>query len=87
MIAFDPLDLTLPDVQSSHRFANGLLPILGHACDFDPPIFEDVALNLIKNPNINSSLLFRADILYDSRGEEVTESRYSRYACFACSLD
>lgn len=78
MVAFEPLDLTEPDAQSSHRLPNGLLPILEHACDFDSAIFEDIAINLVKNPNINSSLLFRADILYDSLGEEVTESHYSK---------
>ncbi|KAL8763473.1 MAG: hypothetical protein Q9194_007337, partial [Teloschistes cf. exilis] len=41
-------------------------PILRHFCNFPPQVFEDVTLNLIQNPNINSSLLFRADILYDS---------------------
>ncbi|MCJ1469919.1 tRNA(Ser) Um(44) 2'-O-methyltransferase [Pseudocyphellaria aurata] len=48
------------------------LPILQHACDFPAPIFESVALNLIRNPNINSNLLFRADILYDSCNDELT---------------
>ncbi|KAL8946917.1 MAG: hypothetical protein Q9222_006748 [Ikaeria aurantiellina] len=42
------------------------LPVLEHHCDFPSKIFEDVTLNLIQNPNINSSLLFRADILADS---------------------
>ncbi|KAL8661736.1 MAG: hypothetical protein Q9168_008353 [Polycauliona sp. 1 TL-2023] len=42
------------------------LAILEHQCSFPPEIFEDVTLNLIHNPNINSSVLFRADILYDS---------------------
>lgn len=51
------------------------LPVLQHACDFPPPIFESVALNLIKNPNINSNLLFRADILYDSLNDELTNAQ------------
>ena len=38
-------------------------------CPFPPPIFEDVMLNLIKNPNITSSHLFRADIFYDSEND------------------
>ncbi|KAI4176888.1 MAG: hypothetical protein LQ343_000745 [Gyalolechia ehrenbergii] len=42
------------------------LPTWQHPCTFSPNIFEDVILNLIQNPNVNSSLLFRADILYDS---------------------
>ena len=41
------------------------IPILGHDCDFPPQTFEEVCLHLIRNPNINSSLLFRADIIYD----------------------
>ena len=48
------------------------LPILQHPCGFGPQIFENVSLNLLKNPNINSSLLFRADILYDSKNNELT---------------
>lgn len=75
---FEPVDLTLADAQPSHWLPNELwLPILEHACDFTPQIFEDVAVNLIKNPNINSSLLFRADILYDSWGRELSETHYS----------
>ncbi|KAK3695508.1 hypothetical protein B0T22DRAFT_497511 [Podospora appendiculata] len=41
-------------------------PLLRHECTFDPDIFTDVMVNLIKNPNINSSWLFRADILHDA---------------------
>ncbi|KAF2763821.1 DUF1613-domain-containing protein [Teratosphaeria nubilosa] len=40
--------------------------VLESPCTFPPSLFEVVMLNLIKNPNISSSLLFRADILYDS---------------------
>ena len=49
------------------------LPVLQQPCDFGPDIFESVSLNLLKNPNINSSLLFRADILFDSRDELTDE--------------
>ena len=42
------------------------LAILQQPCAFPPEVFQDVTLNLIHNPNINSSVLFRADILYDS---------------------
>ena len=45
------------------------LAVLQHSCQFPPDIFESVSLNLLKNPNINSSLLFRADVLYDSLSE------------------
>lgn len=78
MVNFEPLDLTSPDANPYQRLSDELVPILEHDCDFDSAIFEDIAINLIKNPNINSSLLFRADILYDSLGEEVTDSHYSR---------
>lgn len=40
-------------------------PLFRHECNFDSAIFQTVMLNLIKNPNINSSWLFRADILFD----------------------
>lgn len=43
------------------------MPVLQRTCTFPPDIFHSVSLNLIRNPNINSSLLFRADILYDVR--------------------
>ncbi|KAL7938297.1 hypothetical protein V8C35DRAFT_146691 [Trichoderma chlorosporum] len=41
------------------------VPLYSHACSFGPDIFVDKMMNLIKNPNLNSSWLFRADILYD----------------------
>lgn len=75
---FTPVDLTLAGAKPSHWLPDELwLPILEHACDFTPQIFDDVAINLIKNPNINSSLLFRADILYDSLGKELSETHYN----------
>ena len=54
------------------------LPVLQLSCDFPPDIFESVSLNLIKNPNINSSLLFRADVLYDSWDDELTDQPLPR---------
>jgi tRNASer (uridine44-2'-O)-methyltransferase len=48
------------------------LPVLQNSCQFGPDVFEQVSLNTIKNPNLNSSHLFRADILYDSLGGECT---------------
>ncbi|KAK1959665.1 DUF1613-domain-containing protein [Colletotrichum sublineola] len=41
-------------------------PLWEQECIFGPDVFEDVMMNLVKNPNINSSWLFRADILHDS---------------------
>jgi tRNASer (uridine44-2'-O)-methyltransferase len=37
-------------------------PLFRHDCTFPPEIFRQVMLNLIRNPNINSNHLFRADI-------------------------
>jgi tRNASer (uridine44-2'-O)-methyltransferase len=47
-------------------------PLFRHACAFGPAVFGDVMLNLIQNPNINSSWLFRADILHDAAEVENT---------------
>ena len=67
MPVFEPADLTLEANQSLHSLLDtAWLPILQHSCGFSPQIFEEVSINLIRNPNINSNLLFRADILYDS---------------------
>ncbi|KAM7220060.1 putative AdoMet-dependent methyltransferase domain containing protein [Rhypophila decipiens] len=44
-------------------------PLFRHDCTFNPDIFIDVMIYQIKNPNINSSWLFRADILHDSQEE------------------
>lgn len=57
--------------------SDGWLPVLQHSCDFPPDIFESLSLNLIRNPNINSSLLFRADVLYDSKDGETTDGQLS----------
>lgn len=48
-------------------------PLFRNECSFDADIFQRVMLNLIKNPNINSSWLFRADILLDQAGSEVSK--------------
>lgn len=44
-------------------------PMLESDCTFQPEMFLRVMNNLIKNPNIMSSHLFRADILYDSEND------------------
>ncbi|KAH6667609.1 hypothetical protein B0J14DRAFT_620082 [Halenospora varia] len=40
-------------------------PLFRHECTFPPEIFRQVMLNLIRNPNINTNHLFRADISLD----------------------
>ena len=52
------------------------IPILQHQCDFNSDVFESVTINLIRNPNINSSHLFRADILYDSLNNQYTNVQW-----------
>ena len=62
------------DVDLANRLPNDAwLHVLQNSCDFPPDIFESLSLNLIKNPNINSSLLFRADVLYDSQNGELAD--------------
>ncbi|EMC94696.1 hypothetical protein BAUCODRAFT_35925 [Baudoinia panamericana UAMH 10762] len=53
-----PSDIQIPDEL--------WLTVLESQCTFPPDVFHDVMLNLIKNPNVTSTYLFRADILYDS---------------------
>lgn len=73
---FVPVDLsqtddeaTLASVRIVEQGAEGQgsawSPLFKHECNFNVEIFERVMLNLIKNPNINSSWVFRADILLD----------------------
>ncbi|KAL8790627.1 MAG: hypothetical protein Q9213_000474 [Squamulea squamosa] len=68
MTSFEPEDVTSQGTwEVLKELIDGRwLAILQHSCSFPPEIFEDVVLKLIHNPNINSSVLFRADILYDS---------------------
>lgn len=66
--AFEPKEhagiqsrLTLPDEL--------WLTVLDAACTFPSEIFTEVMLNLVKNPNVTSSHLFRADIFYDNEND------------------
>ncbi|KAI1851912.1 hypothetical protein JX265_008282 [Neoarthrinium moseri] len=47
------------------------VPLFHHDCSFSPAIFVQVMLNMIRNPNLNSSWLFRADILLEEDGEAI----------------
>ena len=74
----DDLTSRTTEIHPSQRLPNrAWLPVLQHSCEFPPDVFESVSLNLLKNPNINSSLLFRADILYDSANNELTDVQLS----------
>ncbi|KAK5115135.1 hypothetical protein LTR62_001832 [Meristemomyces frigidus] len=63
---------TASDIDSPHE---PWTTVLETPCTFPPEIFHIVMLNLIKNPNITSSHLFRADIFYDS-GETLSPSTH-----------
>ncbi len=65
---FAPKDITPQDPNLLGLPSEIWIPILEHGCTFPPSMFSEVMLNLIKNPNINSTHLVRADILYDSLG-------------------
>ena len=71
---------SLPDHQYPHctwRLQDeSWIPVLYHHCDFGPDTFEQISINLIRNPNINSSHLFRADILYDSYNDQYTNIKW-----------
>lgn len=49
-------------------------PLFQQRCSFPPEIFRQVMLNLIRNPNINSNHLFRADISLESPMTDVPVS-------------
>ena len=52
------------------------IPIFESDCDFGSEDFFRVLHHLVRNPNINSSVLFRADILYDSEDIENVDVAY-----------
>lgn len=78
MATFEPVNLTLANAKPTSRLPDDWVPILEQSCQFGSDVIAENANYLIKNPGLNSSLLFRADILYDSLGEEVTESHYTK---------
>lgn len=41
------------------------VPLFQNPCTFGPDVFSKVMMNFIRNPNLNSSWLFRADILLE----------------------
>ncbi|KAF3807641.1 tRNA (uracil-O(2)-)-methyltransferase [Colletotrichum gloeosporioides] len=66
-MAFDPTALGPSAEPAIHDLSGEIWhPLFRHECAFGPDVFEDVMMNLVKNPNINSSWLFRADILNDT---------------------
>jgi len=49
-------------------------PVIRHGCTFDEKVFILVMENFAKNPNLNSSWLFRADILQDEASSSFGDS-------------
>ncbi len=76
-LAGDSLEKVLRPKTSQQLPGAAWLHVGENTCDFSPDIFTSVSLNLLRNPNINSSLLFRADILYDSEKNEPTDGQLS----------
>ncbi|KAI9744516.1 MAG: tRNA(Ser) Um(44) 2'-O-methyltransferase [Claussenomyces sp. TS43310] len=68
-MAFQPQTYTndaspvLHDERREHTWT----PLFWHECSFSSEIFTKVMMNLIRNPNVNSNHLFRADILMETR--------------------
>lgn len=70
---FQPIDRsdTTPDLQlPGQRW----LTVLETQCTYGTDLFDEVMLNFIKNPNVTSSYLFRADILYDTEPNSQTQA-------------
>ncbi|KAL1851013.1 hypothetical protein VTK73DRAFT_9558 [Phialemonium thermophilum] len=66
----EPLIFEVPSA-SSRRWS----PVYWHPCAFGPGVFADVMSNLVKNPNINTTWLFRADIVREEDGGSCTKTR------------
>lgn len=74
MVAFSPEAIPAEEASSLQDLSNAeWTPLLKHSCSFSPEIFREVMLNLIRNPNINSNHLFRADIALDTPFSEPFE--------------
>jgi tRNASer (uridine44-2'-O)-methyltransferase len=76
-MVFQPQEIPLgsPPFFQEEAANRNWVPLYSHACSFGPDVFAEKMMNLIKNPNLNSSWLFRADILHDETGEKrVAES-------------
>ena len=61
----ETFDEEKPLVEPVHPFAT-FTPQVFTKCSITPTTFASVMFNLVRNPNITSSHLFRADIFYDS---------------------
>lgn len=70
---FEPKEVprtSLPFFEDSTAKPDVWVPYYSHGCTFGPDQFSSIMMNVIRNPNINSSWLFRADIVYDDTSED-----------------
>lgn len=64
---FEPIDCNnSPPPGQLAQELHGWLDVIKSQCTYPSEVFHEVMLNLVKNPNITSSHLFRADVFYDS---------------------
>lgn len=72
VMPFEPHEIppsTSPYFQDVTSVDDVWVPIFSHGCSFNPEAFSRVMMNMIRNPNLNSTWLYRADILYDDAAE------------------
>ena len=79
---FEPIDLIQEEqhdsaVQLASTPPGRWLPVISSSCTFSGHVFDEVMLNLVRNPNFNTSWVFRADILFAS-GVEVQDEDAGR---------
>ncbi|RSL64433.1 tRNA (uracil-O(2)-)-methyltransferase [Fusarium sp. AF-6] len=75
-LPFDP-EVLPPGSPPALRGDGGWVPMCRHACTFETKYFDDIMLNLVRNPNLNSKWLFRADVLYDDGDESQPDNKES----------
>ncbi|KAF5022305.1 hypothetical protein F66182_5634 [Fusarium sp. NRRL 66182] len=70
-LSFEPEELPpgSPPVLHELDGQSSWIPMCRHTCTFETQHFDQVMINLVKNPNLNSKWLFRADVLYDDNSE------------------
>lgn len=68
----------LPYFEDSTTETDVWVPYYSHGCTFGPELFSSIMMNMVHNPNLNSTWLFRADILYDDGNmDEATTTNIS----------
>ncbi|RBQ92821.1 hypothetical protein VDGD_08563 [Verticillium dahliae] len=73
MPVFEPDDYATAGTKSLFEDESGASwePVYQHDCSFNTDFFNEVMMNMIKNPNVNTKWLFRADILHDTGDDAV----------------